>query len=113
MVAVTKSGTALAKAETVIIKVGSALLVDEENNRINDQWLAGIADDIAGLQAQGKAVVVVSSGAIALGRRVLSFANTPLRLEEKQAAAAAGQVILANAWMTALTKHRTVAREAH
>lgn len=106
MVAVTKSGTALAKAETVIIKVGSALLVDEENNRINDQWLAGIADDIAGLQAQGKAVVVVSSGAIALGRRVLSFANTPLRLEEKQAAAAAGQVILANAWMTALTKHR-------
>lgn len=105
MVAIAKTSDALAKAETVIIKVGSALLVDEKNNWINDSWLAGMAADIATLRAEGKFVAVVSSGAIALGRRVLGLKNSELRLEEKQAAAAAGQVILANAWMTALANH--------
>jgi len=99
------AAAALAKASMVVIKVGSALLVDEEKNRINDQWLAGIAADIAALRVQGKSVAVVSSGAIALGRRVFAFDGATLRLEEKQAAAAAGQVILANAWMTALARH--------
>ena len=105
MVAINKSGSTLAEARTVIIKIGSALLVDEKNNRINDSWLASMAEDIAMLRTEGKAVVVVSSGAIALGQRGLPFNGTALKLEEKQAAAAAGQVILANAWMTALANH--------
>ena len=105
MVAINRARDKLQTAQIVIIKVGSALLVDEQQNRINEEWLAGMAADIASLHAAGKSVVVVSSGAIALGRQGLGLRGTGLRLEEKQAAAATGQVILANAWMMALAKH--------
>ena len=105
MVAINRSRDTLQTAQIVIIKVGSALLVDEQQNRINEEWLAGMAADIASLHAAGKSVVVVSSGAIALGQQGLGLRGTGLRLEEKQAAAATGQVILANAWMMALAKH--------
>ena len=105
MVAINRARDKLQTAQIVIIKVGSALLVDEQQNRINEEWLAGMAADIANLNAAGKSVVVVSSGAIALGRQGLGLRSTGLRLEEKQAAAATGQVILANAWMMALAKH--------
>ncbi len=94
-----------ANAGTVVIKVGSALLVDDVNNAINRSWLAGIASDIAALKAAGKSVVVVSSGAIALGSRLLQINGKRLKLQEKQAAAAAGQVLLAHAWMDALGTH--------
>lgn len=105
MVAINRAQDTLQTAQIVIIKVGSALLVDEQQNRINEEWLAGMAADIASLHAAGKSVVVVSSGAIALGQQGLGLRGTGLRLEEKQAAAATGQVILANAWMMALAKH--------
>ena len=105
MVAINRARDTLQTAQIVIIKVGSALLVDEQQNRINEEWLAGVAADIASLHAAGKSVVVVSSGAIALGQQGLGLRGTGLRLEEKQAAAATGQVILANAWMMALAKH--------
>lgn len=105
MVAINRARDTLQTAQIVIIKVGSALLVDEQQNRINEEWLAGMAADIATLHAAGKSVVVVSSGAIALGQQGLGLRGTGLRLEEKQAAAATGQVILANAWMMALAKH--------
>jgi len=105
MVAINRARDKLQTAQIIIIKVGSALLVDEQQNRINEEWLAGMAADIASLHAAGKSVVVVSSGAIALGRQGLGLRSTGLRLEEKQAAAATGQVILANAWMMALAKH--------
>ena len=105
MVAINRARDKLQTAQIVIIKVGSALLVDEQQNRINEEWLASMAADIASLHAAGKSVVVVSSGAIALGRQGLGLRSTGLRLEEKQAAAATGQVILANAWMMALAKH--------
>jgi glutamate 5-kinase len=105
MVAISRARDTLQTAQIVIIKVGSALLVDEQQNRINEEWLAGMAADIASLHAAGKSVVVVSSGAIALGQQGLGLRGTGLRLEEKQAAAATGQVILANAWMMALAKH--------
>ena len=105
MVTINRARDKLQTAQIVIIKVGSALLVDEQQNRINEEWLAGMAADIASLHAAGKSVVVVSSGAIALGRQGLGLRSTGLRLEEKQAAAATGQVILANAWMMALAKH--------
>ena len=93
-------------AKIIVIKVGSSLLVDEDQNAINTAWLSGIATDIARLKAAGKDVVVVSSGAIALGRRLLKINHSKLKLQEKQAAAAAGQVLLAHAWMDALGAHQ-------
>ena len=105
MVAMNRARDKLNMAQIIIIKVGSALLVNEQQSRINGEWLAGMAADIASLHAAGKSVVVVSSGAIALGQKGLGLPGTSLRLEEKQAAAATGQVILANAWMMALAQH--------
>ncbi|MDC3319999.1 glutamate 5-kinase [bacterium] len=93
-------------AKIIVIKVGSSLLVDENQNAINTAWLSGIATDIARLKAAGKDVVVVSSGAIALGRRLLKINHNKLKLQEKQAAAATGQVLLAHAWMDALGAHQ-------
>ena len=93
-------------AKIIVIKVGSSLLVDEDQNAINTAWLSGIAADIARLKAAGKDVVVVSSGAIALGRRLLKINHNELKLQEKQAAAATGQVLLAHAWMDALGAHQ-------
>ena len=104
MVAVTTSD-ALAAARTIVIKIGSSLLVDEDHNAVNATWLAGVARDIATLREQGKNVVVVSSGAIALGSRGLGISGRPLAIEEKQAAAATGQVTLAHAWRETLATH--------
>ena len=104
MVAVTTSD-ALAAARTIVIKIGSSLLVDEDRNAVNAAWLAGVAQDIATLREQGKNVVVVSSGAIALGSRGLGISGRPLAIEEKQAAAATGQVTLAHAWRETLATH--------
>jgi glutamate 5-kinase len=89
----------------LIIKIGSALLVDDASGRIRQDWLAALAEDIATLHGRGQQVAVVSSGAIAAGRRHLGLAGRELRLEEKQAAAAAGQIILAHAWQEALKRH--------
>ena len=93
-------------AKIIVIKVGSSLLVDEDQNAINTAWLSGIATDIARLKTAGKDIVVVSSGAIALGRRLLKINHNKLKLQEKQAAAATGQVLLAHAWMDALGAHQ-------
>ncbi len=85
------------------MKIGSALLVDATEATPRASWLAGIAADIAALRARGTDVIVVSSGAIALARRTLGFTHGRLRLEEKQAAAAVGQIRLAQAWSEALS----------
>lgn len=95
----------LDNAKTVVIKVGSAILVDQDHGRVNAEWLEALAHDIATLQEQGCACVIVSSGAIALGRHQLKSAGARLKLEEKQAAAAIGQVQLASEWTSALGKH--------
>jgi len=89
----------------VVIKVGSALLVDHARGRLNAAWLASLAEDIADLHARGNEVLVVSSGAIALGRSVLGLPAGTLRLEESQAAAAAGQIALARVWAEMLAHH--------
>ena len=89
----------------VVIKVGSALLVDHARGRLNAAWLASLAEDIADLHARGNEVLVVSSGAIALGRTVLGLPAGTLRLEESQAAAAAGQIALARVWAEMLGHH--------
>jgi len=91
---------ALAKRR-VTLKIGSALLVDS-SGRVRRHWLDGLAADIADLRAKGSQIVVVTSGAIALGRRSLALPQRPLRLEEKQAAAAAGQILLTGAWAQSL-----------
>jgi glutamate 5-kinase len=95
-------GSRLAAARRVVIKVGSALLVEKSTGNVNRDWLAALADDIAAMRARRQEVVLVSSGAIALGRRELGLTKRKPRLEEKQAAAAVGQIRLAHAWKEAL-----------
>lgn len=94
----------LASARRLIVKIGSALLV-EESGEIRRAWLEALAADIARCRARGQEVIVVTSGAIAVGRRLLGLRGRTLRLEEKQAAAATGQIRLAHAWQEALAKH--------
>lgn len=93
----------LTSARRVVVKIGSALLVDARQAAPRSEWLAGVAADIAALRARGVDVIVVSSGAIALARRSLGLTQQRLRLEEKQAAAAVGQIRLAQAWSEALS----------
>ena len=94
---------ALADARRLVVKIGSALVVDPQAGAPRAAWLAGVAEDIAAARARGTEVIVVSSGAIALARRVLGLTRKRLRLEEKQAAAAVGQIRLAQAWAEALS----------
>ncbi len=86
----------------IVIKIGSALLVDPVTRGVRTQWLDGVAADVAMLRAQGTEVVLVSSGAIAIGRHRLDLPHRELTLKESQAAAAVGQVLLAQAWGNAL-----------
>ena len=94
----------LAKAKRIVVKIGSSLLVDGASGALRTAWLGALAADVARLQQRGQDVVIVSSGAIALGRRALKLAAGALKLEEKQAAAAAGQIRLAHAYQEALGK---------
>ena len=94
---------ALRQARRVVVKVGSALLVDA-SGAVNRAWLERLGDDLAALRARKTDVVIVTSGAIALGRRRLGLTGA-LRLEESQAASAAGQAALIDAWQAALGKH--------
>lgn len=95
----------LASARRIVVKIGSALVVDEKTAAPRAAWLASVAADVAALRAGGAEVVLVSSGAIALARRALGLTRRTLRLEEKQAAAAVGQIRLAGAWQDALSAH--------
>ena len=96
----------LMQARRVVIKVGSALLVDQSSGQLNRHWLESLAADIAHLRSQGREVLLVSSGAIALGRRSLGLPSGRLKLEESQAAAAVGQIGLAHAWKEVLGGHQ-------
>jgi len=97
-------GSRLAAARRVVVKVGSALLVEKSTGSVNRAWLESLADDIAALRIRGQEVVLVSSGAIALGRRELKLLAGRLKLEESQAAAAVGQIRLAHAWKEVLER---------
>lgn len=92
----------LNSARRIVVKVGSALLVDEKTGGVQQEWLDSLASDVALLRKQGTDVVLVSSGSIALGRNRLKLSPRELTLEESQAAAAVGQVQLAQAWGAAL-----------
>jgi glutamate 5-kinase len=87
----------------IVVKVGSSLIIG--SSRVNEDWLAALADDIAWLHGDKRDVLVVSSGAIALGRAVLNLPKGPLKLEDSQAAAAVGQIALARTWSEALSRH--------
>lgn len=91
----------LRKYRRITVKIGSALLVDRSSG-LKQDWLASLASDIGKLSADGAEILVVSSGAIALGRTILGLGRKALKLEESQAAAAVGQIALAGAWSQAL-----------
>ncbi len=99
----------LQQARLLVVKIGSALVVDRALPRT--AWLDSVAADIAEARARGTAVIVVSSGAIALARSALGLLQPRLRLEEKQAAAAVGQIRLAQAWTAALSAHGMIAAQ--
>jgi glutamate 5-kinase len=87
-----------AAARRIVVKIGSALLVDRGSGQLRTAWLESLADDVAALAASGKQVVLVSSGAIALGRHLIHLPKGALELEQSQAAAAVGQIGLASAY---------------
>lgn len=99
----------LKSAKRIVIKIGSALLV--EQGQLRSDWLQGLAADVAMLRTRGADVVLVSSGSIALGRGALGLPNTPLALEQSQAAAAVGQIRLARAYEDALAPHGITAAQ--
>lgn len=95
----------LTAAKRLVVKIGSALLVDGVSGALRQDWLRSLAQDVAWLKGQGTQVVLVSSGSIALGRGVLQLPNADLALEQSQAAAAVGQIRLAQAYETAMAPH--------
>ena len=101
----------LAKARRVVVKIGSALLVDGKTGAIKASWLTSLIDDLADQRVRGAEIIIVSSGAIALGRRTLGLAKGKLKLEQSQAAAAVGQIALAQAWAEALRTRNIVAAQ--
>jgi glutamate 5-kinase len=101
-------GNALAPYRRLTIKIGSALLVDGKTGKLRADWLRSIATDIAELRKSGCSVVIVSSGAISLGRRLLGLDALALPLDQTQAAASAGQIALSQAWADTLGEHDIV-----
>lgn len=99
----------IADAKLLVVKMGSALVADGAVPRT--EWLLSVASDVAAARARGTAVILVSSGAIALARHTLGLTQRRLRLEEKQAAAAVGQIRLAQAWAAALSAHGLTAAQ--
>ena len=90
-------------ANRIVLKVGSSLLIKSKNGSINKTWMKSFAEDISTLTKSKKEILIVSSGAIALGKNELKIKKS-LKLNEKQAAAAAGQIVLAKAWKDTFEK---------
>jgi glutamate 5-kinase len=102
---------ALKDFRRIVVKVGSSLLVDSGAGKLKEAWLVSLAADIAKLHGEKRDVIVVSSGAIALGRSVLKLPKGPLKLEDSQAAAAVGQIALARTWAEVLSRHKITASQ--
>jgi glutamate 5-kinase len=100
---------ALTDAKRLVVKIGSALLVDTQTGALRQEWLSSLVADVARLRADGTDVIIVSSGSIALGRGILGLPATLLALEQSQAAAAVGQIRLARAYEEALSPHNIIA----
>jgi len=106
----TAAADRLAGTERIVVKIGSALLVNGNTGELKRQWLESVCADIAALRAEGKEVILVSSGAVALGRRHLGLKGR-LKLEESQAAAAVGQIRLSGAYQDILGRHGLTAAQ--
>jgi len=100
-----------AEARRLVVKIGSSLLAERDTGALKTEWLASLGRDIASLRERNRQVIIVSSGSIALGRRVLRLPPGGLRLEESQAAAAVGQIDLAHAYEEVLKHHGLVAAQ--
>ena len=94
------------EASCIVIKIGSALLINESTGRIKSHWVKSLCKDIALLKSSGKKIILVSSGSIAIGREILNLKFKSIKLEEKQAAAAVGQGQLMHLWAHYLAQHR-------
>ena len=105
-----ETGSVFSGARLVVVKVGSSLLVDGAKGELRREWLTSLCADVAALKKAGAKVILVSSGSIALGRRLLGLPSGALRLEESQAAAA-GQVRLAEAYADILAGFDIVAAQ--
>jgi len=101
-----QKSTQITDAKRIVIKIGSALLVDAKHGTVHRKWLESLAQDIAEARARSQEIVIVTSGAIAVGRRHLDLPNGSLRLDEKQAAAACGNIRLAHAYQEVLGHHQ-------
>ena len=100
-----RQSSELALGKRLVVKIGSALLTEEAAGAIRRDWLEALAEDLATYRQRGQDVIIVSSGAIAAGRRLLRLSGGALRLEEKQAAAATGMIRLAHAYQEVLAKY--------
>ena len=96
----------------LVVKIGSALLVDGQSGQLKSEWLQSLCDELAALRTDGVDIVIVSSGAIALGRTRLGLYKSGLSLAEKQASAAAGQSQLTQAYEKALGQHNVITAQA-
>ncbi|MDG2474093.1 MAG: glutamate 5-kinase [Paracoccaceae bacterium] len=103
--------TKFKNAGCIVIKIGSALLFDKKTNSLRLEWLESIASDVNRLRSEGKKVVIVSSGSIALGRKILNLEDVSLSLEESQAAAAVGQILLAQYYQRCLERHGIISAQ--
>ncbi len=104
------SGVKLNKLRRLVVKIGSSLLITRDG-RLDRDWLSGLAEDVAALRSGNRQVLIVSSGAIAIGSNVLGINPRRSRLDELQAAAAAGQVQLVHAYQEALGEHGVAAAQ--
>ncbi|MDB5606325.1 MAG: glutamate 5-kinase, partial [Bradyrhizobium sp.] len=95
----------LKKFRRIVVKVGSSLLIDSDAGEVRASWLAALAADLAKLHGEGRELLIVSSGSIALGRSRLKLPRGTLKLEESQGAAAVGQIALARIWSEVLGHH--------
>ncbi len=100
-----KRTATLSAAKRIVIKLGSSIVADASKGAVRAKWMGALTTDIAALHARGVEVILVSSGAVALGRKLTGLDDRKLSLEEKQAAAAAGQPLLIQAWAQAFAKH--------
>lgn len=101
----------LESTKRIVIKIGSALLVDTKGAKLREAWLESVSQDVADLHRRGVEVIIVSSGAIALARTQLQMTASRLSLAEKQAAASVGQILLAQAWSAALARQGLIAAQ--
>ena len=111
MVSATLNAERLSQVRRCVLKIGSTLFVDRATGELQRNWLEAVCAEVAAMRAAGQEVVIVSSGAIALGARPLGIDPCTPRLQESQAAAAAGQIQLAHAYQEILGAHGIAAAQ--